>query len=161
MVVFLLQIKASLENVAKISLPEGHEYCIDVKNSTGDDQREGVRVTSTDEQDLPGSRGVANFALKWVKDAKSAASLSVISVKKVTRDYTAQDDRQFVSIIGFECRGMDIINWHPEDGFRVESTSGQVFDNVDLSDAEWVDYDEKLGESVGIMELEHKFVKHK
>jgi hypothetical protein len=26
----------------------------------------------------------------------------------------AQDDRQFVSIIGFECRGMDIINWHPE-----------------------------------------------
>lgn len=28
--VFLLQIKASLENVAKISLPEGHEYCIDV-----------------------------------------------------------------------------------------------------------------------------------
>ncbi len=48
-----------------------------------------------------------------------------------------------------------------QDGFRVESTSGQVFDNVDLSDAEWVDYDEKLGESVGIMELEHKFVKHK
>ncbi len=28
--VFLLQIKASLENVAKISLPEGHEYCLDV-----------------------------------------------------------------------------------------------------------------------------------
>jgi hypothetical protein len=48
-----------------------------------------------------------------------------------------------------------------QDGFRVESTSGQVFDNVDLSDGEWVDYDEKLGESVGIMELEHKFVTHK
>ena len=28
--VFLLQIKASLENVAKISLPDGHEYCLDV-----------------------------------------------------------------------------------------------------------------------------------
>ncbi|KAL0028673.1 hypothetical protein WJX79_009914 [Trebouxia sp. C0005] len=146
MVVFLLQIKASLENVAKISLPEGHEYCIDVKNSTGEDQREGVRVTSTHEQDLPGSRGVANFALKWVKDAKSAASLNVVSIKKVTREYTAQDERQFVSIIGFECRGMDVINWHPEDGFRVESTSGQLFDNVDLSDGEWVDYDEKLGD---------------
>lgn len=45
-----------------------------------------------------------------------------------------------------------------QDGFRVESTSGQVFDNVDLSEGEWVDYDEKLGESVGIMELEHKFI---
>lgn len=143
-----------------------------VKNSTGDDLREGVRVTSASEQDLPGSRGVANFALKlvmmlysaswahckashnvfitcsstqirWVKDAKAAAYLNVVPVKKVTRDYTgkwcqvaalillkayakqqtrtplrclpaAQDDRQFVSIIGFECRGMDVVNWHPE-----------------------------------------------
>ena len=79
---------------------------------------------------------------------------------------------------------MDVINWHPEvstrvtitchcatkqgsyaypvqDGFKVESTSGQIYDDVDLSDGEWVDYDEKLGESVGIMELEHKFVTHK
>ena len=48
-----------------------------------------------------------------------------------------------------------------QDGFQVESTSGQVFDNVDLSEGEWIDYDEKLGESVGIMELEHKFVTHK
>lgn len=48
-----------------------------------------------------------------------------------------------------------------QDGFQVESTSGQIFRDVDLSDGEWVDYDEKLGESVGIMELEHKFVTHK
>lgn len=26
----------------------------------------------------------------------------------------AEDDRKFVSIIGFECRGMDVVNWHPE-----------------------------------------------
>ncbi|KAL3140724.1 hypothetical protein ABBQ32_005280 [Trebouxia sp. C0010 RCD-2024] len=90
MVVFLLQIKASLENVAKISLPDGHEYCLDVKNSTGEDVREGVRVTSANEQDLPGSRGVANFAVKWVKDAKAAAYLNVVPVKKVTRDYTGK-----------------------------------------------------------------------
>lgn len=79
---------------------------------------------------------------RWVKDAKSAAYLNVVPVKKVTRDYTgkqslgscaialckrtllsyiritltfaAQDDHQFVSIIGFECRGMDVVNWHPE-----------------------------------------------
>ena len=30
--VFLLEIKANLENVARISLPEGHEYCIDVSH---------------------------------------------------------------------------------------------------------------------------------
>ena len=48
-----------------------------------------------------------------------------------------------------------------QDGFTVESTSGQVFTDVDLSDGEWVDYDEKLGESVGIMELEHRLITSK
>lgn len=35
MQVFLLEIKANLENVAKISLPDGHEYCIDVRHLVG------------------------------------------------------------------------------------------------------------------------------
>ena len=26
----------------------------------------------------------------------------------------AEDERKFVSIIGFECRGMDVVIWHPE-----------------------------------------------
>lgn len=47
-----------------------------------------------------------------------------------------------------------------QDGFIVETTSGTVFRDVDLSE-DWVEYDEKLGESVGIYELEHKFSKHK
>lgn len=50
---------------------------------------------------------------------------------------------------------------HVQDGFQIESTSGQIFSDVDLSDGEWVDYDEKLGESVGIMDLEHRFITHK
>ncbi len=43
-----------------------------------------------------------------------------------------------------------------QDGFRVETTSGTVFEDVDLSEREWMDYDEKLGESVGIYDLEWK-----
>lgn len=95
---------------------------------------------------------ISQVLCRWVKDAKSAASLNVMSVKKVTRGYTgmlcliclkllnsvglnkpslavsadcllsadqhacdaAEDDRKFVSLIGFDCRGMDVINWHPE-----------------------------------------------
>ena len=67
-----------------------------VKNSTGDDVREGVRVTSLHVEDLKDSRGEANFALKWVKDARKAAFLTV------------------VPIIAFDCRGMDVIGFHPE-----------------------------------------------
>ena len=41
----------------------------------------------------------------------------VLAAKKFQLDRccaAAQDDLHFVSIIGFECRGMDVINWHPE-----------------------------------------------
>lgn len=32
----------------------------------------------------------AHIAYRWVRDAKAAASLSVVPVKKVTRDYTGK-----------------------------------------------------------------------
>lgn len=38
----------------------------------------------------------------------------------------------------------------------VESTSGAKFEDVDVSEREWMDYDEKLGESIGIYDLEWK-----
>ena len=43
-----------------------------------------------------------------------------------------------------------------QDGFTVTSKSGAVFEDVDLSEKEWMDYDEKLGESIGIYDLEWK-----
>lgn len=43
-----------------------------------------------------------------------------------------------------------------QDGFVVESTSGARFEDVDLSEKEWMDDDEKLGDSVGIYDLEYK-----
>ena len=38
--------------------------------------------------------------------------------------------------------------------------TGQKFHDVDLSD-DWVEYDEKLGESLGVYELEWKFEVHR
>ena len=47
-----------------------------------------------------------------------------------------------------------------QDGFQVESSMGTKYADVDLSEGEWVEYDEKLGDSVGIYELEHKIEVH-
>ena len=47
-----------------------------------------------------------------------------------------------------------------QDGFLVESPSGQRWEDVDLSE-DWAEYDEKLGDSVSIMELEHRFSPHR
>lgn len=50
--------------------------------------------------------------------------------------------------------------FHSQDGFEVVSASGEPYSDVDLSEGEWVEYDEKLGDSVGIYDLEHKLEPH-
>ena len=67
MPLFVLYLKATLENVGRVSLPDNHTFCLTVKNSTGEDVREGVRISADEVQELKDSRGTANFTLKWVK----------------------------------------------------------------------------------------------
>lgn len=43
---------------------------LQVKNSVGEDVREGVVVDLAEQHDLDGSRGTANFVLKWDRSAK-------------------------------------------------------------------------------------------
>lgn len=43
----------------------------------------------------------------------------------------------------------------------VRAKSGTVWEDVDLSDKEWADYDERSGESVSIMELQWEFRVHR
>ncbi len=111
--------------------------------------------------DLTGSRGVANFTLKWTKDSRHEAYLNVQEVKNVTRALTADDAGKFVPIIAFDCRGMEPVDWRPEGGFVVTAPSGAKWEDVDLSDKEWADFDERSGESVSVMELEWEFRVHK
>lgn len=99
--------------------------------------------------------------MKWTKDSRHEAYLNVEDVKGVTRALTADDHGKFVPIIGFDCRGLEPVDWRPEDGFVVKAPSGFVWEDVDLSDKDWADYDEKSGESASIMELEWEFRVHK
>ena len=94
-----------------------------VKDSTGDDERKGVEVTSTHEEELPGSRGSANFALRWHRDSKMPAHLNVQEIQKEAKTkgkdilraaYTAEDEGKFIGIVGFECRGLEVTDWHPQ-----------------------------------------------
>ena len=59
-----------------------------VKDSSGDDVRNNVRVNDSEEHDIPNSRGTAHFALKWAKDSRKVSYLHVVNVKGVTRAVT-------------------------------------------------------------------------
>lgn len=62
----------------------------------------------------------------------------------------------------FDCRGIEPVDFSPGKGWVVKiEESGTVFDDVDLSEKEWVDYDDKINQSVGIYELESQFIKIK
>jgi len=53
-----------MENVSSLSLVKGANYCIDVRESAGSEQRDGVYVTAAETHDLAGSKGNANVSLR-------------------------------------------------------------------------------------------------
>ncbi len=116
-------------------------------------------MTAAEEHDLPGSRGVANFVCKWVRDAKHAASIVVeTSVKGVTRAVEGpEDEGVWVPVCGFECRGIEPTKLHLGDGFTVTTRAGTVFEDVDFSDGDWVEFCEKGNDSVGVYGVEARF----
>nr|CAG4635823.1 EOG090X0HQJ [Artemia franciscana] len=78
------------------------------------------------------------------------------------KPYTGDGDRKMKTIVSFDCRGMEPVDFSPRNGWQCEAVeTGTKFDDVDLSEKEWVDYDEKAKETVGIYELAHQFVRQK
>lgn len=76
--------------------------------------------------------------------------------------YTHEDAGKFKTIVIFDCRGVEPIAFSPRNGWIVRSAeNGQTFKDVDLSDDDWVEYDQKNKESVGVYEFTSQFVKLK
>lgn len=62
----------------------------------------------------------------------------------------------------FDCRGLEPVDFAPGPGWSAKAEeSCKIFEDVDLSDKEWVEYDEKSKQSVGVYELESQFIKVK
>jgi hypothetical protein len=161
MVLYVLYVKADLENVERLEAPTNHSWMLDVQESNGDEVRKGVVVSEEEKIEIAGGRDQVNFILKW-PGAKKESQLTVIrDVKKLTRVIEAKDSGEYVPFVGFECRGMEPIAWYPESGYKVTSTGETTtFENVNLSE-DWVDFDEEGEQSIGIYDIEYKFQVHK
>lgn len=73
--------------------------------------------------------------------------------------YTIEDSNKFKSIVTFDCRGISIIDFSPRNGFKccgVETNT--KFEDINLEEKEWVDYDERQNQPVGIYDVQHQFV---
>lgn len=147
----LLKIKADLENISRLVPVEGNLWKLLISNGSGDEKE--ITVSSLDVIPLEGSKGEANFVMKW-PGATSQSYIKLVEVKKVNGNY--QKAGEWETILGLECRNLEVMKWIPSTDFVAESSEGKIFsEGVDLSD-DWADYDEENDLAVSITVLEHK-----
>ncbi|XP_075280573.1 CXXC motif containing zinc binding protein isoform X3 [Opisthocomus hoazin] len=110
-----------------------------------------------DSAPLKGGRGSATMVQKC-KLCCRENSVDILS--QTIKPYNAEDSEKFKTIVEFECRGLEPVDFQPQGGFVAEGAeSGTPFNDINLLEKDWNDYDEKTKESVGIYEVTHKFVK--
>ncbi|CAG9858655.1 unnamed protein product [Phyllotreta striolata] len=153
-----LQIKATLEGLEELytNSPEYH-YSLKIKCSNCGEES-GKWHDVSEAVTFPGKTGKSenNFVIKC-KLCGRENSLDIIPGSN--GKYTNEDSGKYKTIITFDCRGIEPTEFTPGEGWiaKVEE-SGKVFDNVDLTEKEWVEYDERSSQSVGVYEFESKFI---
>ena len=163
MVLFLLCVKADIDNIAEIAFPEASQWCLDLQQSDGDEVKEGVYVCKDEESEIRGSKGVANFVMKFPGSNKEVTVnvITELKGKQSIRKYLEQDSGQFIPVVGFECRGVQPISWHPQTTCVVTTTGGSKFTDVNLEEKEWCEFDDDNELSVEIMDVQFQFIKAK
>ena len=166
MVRIALQLKATLDNVTDFHVQSPDEFIWYLKFNCTKCHTQSDKyhdVTLQESSSIAGSRGEANFLMKC-KFCSQEGNLN-IEPGKGTVNYTADDSdgHAFKTIVVFECRGIEPVDWQPGDGWACQGIeSNTKFNQIDLSDdKEWMDYDEKAKQAVGINDFEFKFVKVK
>jgi Eukaryotic protein of unknown function (DUF866) len=163
MPLFFLYIKAELENVGSLQLLPDAPLCLSVQNplSSKDDpeRRDKVVISMGDyvDQEADSREPPHHLSITWAGQKKASVGRlltadeckTALKKKKTQapRAMTDEDSCQFVPIAALECRGLEPVGFECMGSgvFVVTSTGGVRFeaDQVDLSEGDWADYDEK------------------
>jgi len=169
-----LQFQAQLENVTELKPEDGDDFRWYLKLkccSCGQVPEHWQYVTQSESQPLKGGRGQANAVIKC-KFCGRENSIDIVAESLASYDHA--DGGRFKTIVAFDCRGLEPVDFSPRNGwtclgFKVSEDeeedeskpSGTVFNDVDLSEDDWADYDEKSEEATMISEMKSQFVKLK
>ncbi|KAI8969062.1 hypothetical protein BDF20DRAFT_827477, partial [Mycotypha africana] len=133
-----LYLKADLENVTDLLPAEDFEW------------------NFKDTYEMNSSRGSANLVMrcKFCKRDMTASFEPSFKIKK----YDAENSGKFQQIAQFDCRGMELVDFQPKEPWSAKGLeTNSVFEDIDLTEGEWADYDEKAGEPVAINNIEVEF----
>ncbi|KZT08958.1 DUF866-domain-containing protein [Laetiporus sulphureus 93-53] len=156
MVRLLLSIKADLENVTDL-VPAADSVGIWVKcTSCNEVHPRFVSVNRLEEREVSSGRGnTAHFVWRCGLCKRESFAKSDPGSAPLPYSADANGQYQFAQFLTIDCRGLEFVGFDPRvDHERIWKCvgveSGTVFDEVDLEEEEWVDYDEKAALPVGV-----------
>ncbi|KAI5078613.1 hypothetical protein GOP47_0006284 [Adiantum capillus-veneris] len=106
---------------------------------------------------LPNSRGKAHLVQRC-KFCSREGSVTMMEGKG--RPYTLEDSEagKYVPLMCFDCRGIEPCEFSFRSGWAATGASGTKFLDIDLTEGDFTEYDEKESCPVAISNLEHRFV---
>ncbi|XP_035756109.1 CXXC motif containing zinc binding protein, partial [Egretta garzetta] len=110
-----------------------------------------------DSAPLKGGRGSATMVQKC-KLCSRENSIDILS--QTIKPYNVSLFSLLYNKLLHAASSLEPVDFQPQAGFAAEGAeSGTPFNDINLLEKDWNDYDEKTKESVGIYEVTHKFVK--
>ncbi|KAM6498022.1 hypothetical protein JOM56_005970 [Amanita muscaria] len=154
MVHLRLSIKAELENVTNLqpAAPD-FEYFFKVRcTSCNEEHPKWVSMNPIEEYEVSGGKNsTANFV--WRCGMCRRESSAKFDKSAPLTPYTSENG-QLEPLLVIECRGLEFVDFDPKGVWKCAGTSGTVFPDVDLSEGEWTDYDEKAALPVNVSDIE-------
>ncbi|KAG8928801.1 hypothetical protein FRC03_012687 [Tulasnella sp. 419] len=169
MVRLAVHIKAELENVTGLQpAHDDYEWFFNITcTNCYEPHPKPVSINRFEKRQLStGKHNDANLVWKCGQCKREAsASFDVFDTKTgyiKTYDAEHAESGSFAPIAVLECRGLDLTAFIPKGIWKCRGAeSGTIFDEVDLDEGEWTEYDEKARQPVGITEIQSEIKRAK
>ncbi|KAK5134101.1 hypothetical protein LTR08_006991 [Meristemomyces frigidus] len=109
-----------------------------------------VSISRFETNEQSGSRGDANFVWRC-KNCKREHTANILDAPK---SYAQQSPAKLQNILTIDCRGLELLEFKPDGAWNATGVeSGTKFFDVDLTESDWYEYDEKASEEVSIKDV--------
>ncbi|XP_062213452.1 uncharacterized protein LOC133914346 [Phragmites australis] len=161
MVFYALFVGAELDSLTNLQPRGGCDdpnfpYYLKLRcENCGETTAKATYVTLSEAVDLPKGRGTANLVQKCKLCGRDGTILMIPGQgTPLTMEQSQKEEKTCLMV--FDCRGYEPIEFSFGDGWKAESVHGTPFD-IDCSEGDFAEYDEKGECPVGLGKLESTF----
>ncbi|XP_004291014.1 PREDICTED: UPF0587 protein C1orf123 homolog [Fragaria vesca subsp. vesca] len=148
MVLLALQITAELENLTDLQPENGCDdpdftYLFKLRcQSCGELTQKETALSLSESVPLPVGKGNTNLIQKC-KFCGREGTITMVPGRGRPLTQELSEAGKSTPVMAFECRGYEPVDYVFGGGWKARSLAGTTFDNVDLSEDEFAEYDEK------------------